>query len=1061
MQICPLCGEENPDRFRFCGMCATQLSASPASVHVRRTVTVVFCDLKGSTEMGERLDPELMREALNRYFAEMRGVLEKHGATVESYLGDAVLAVFGLPRAHEDDALRAVRAAREMQSVLDRLNDDLEARWGVRLANRIGIDTGEVIAGAVGEQRLVTGDAVNTAARLQNAAGAMETLIGHSTFRLVRGSARVEPVEPLVLKGKAEPVPAYRLLEVDESQGSRRQVDTPLVGRAAELLVLEDALARAMRQGVPQAVVVSGDAGSGKSRLIAEFLRRSSESAVILRGRCLAYGEGITFWPLGEVVREAARVADSDSVADARRKVGELVPDDIAARLASAIGLSAEPFATADIFWAARKFFEHLCREQPLVILFEDAHWAEPTFLELIENLIGSGAAARLVVLCSARNELSDSHPDWLAGRAGVSRVRLEPLSGDDCALIIEHLLGSAGLPAAIQARILETAEGNPLFVEQMVSMLIDDGLLVFDGEGGWTAAPESGERVIVPPSISALLAARLDRLAREERAVAEAGSVVGVAFQEAAVAAIAPKQLREGVPDRLEALTRKALIRRQEPSLAREADFRFQHALIRDAAYDGLLKRSRADMHERLGDWLERAAGERALEFEEIVGYHLEQANRYLGELGPLDSRGAELGRRSSRLLGHAGRRALARGDVPAAVDLLGRAAAVVSGAERERLELSVPLGEALIEAGEFGQAETLLTEGMEAASRIEEHGLEMHLRLVHLRLSLLTDPSGWGGAVLSQCRQAIELFDSVGDDDGLDAAWWLIAMVHGQAGTYSVAREAAEKVIEHATRAGDRRQQNRGRVALAFCELDGPSRVPEAIANCERLLGQAEGDRRTQALLEQILAQLYAMHGNFERARELYGQARLTLEDLGDTLQAAGVSIYSGVIELMAGDLPAAERELRRDFATLDGLGERMALSSVAALLSRVLFEQGRFDDADLYCRAAESAAAPDDNQAQVAWRQVRGLLAQRGGDQALAERTLREAVETARAANSPARIAGSLADLALALERGGRAVEAEPARAEALELFRAKGDLVSAAAVASSAAAREASA
>lgn len=1049
MQICPLCGEENPDRFRLCGMCGTQLSATPASVHVRRTVTVVFCDLKGSTELGERLDPELVREALNRYFAAMRAVLERHGATVESYLGDAVMAVFGLPRVHEDDALRALRAAREMQDVLDELNDDLESRWGVRLANRIGINTGEVIAGAVGEQRLVTGDAVNVAARLQSAAGPMTTLIGHSTYRLARGSVRVEPVEPLMLHGKAEPVPAYRLLGVEEAGGGARQLETPLVGRAAELLALEQAFERSGHR-VPQVAVIAGDAGSGKSRLIAEFLRRNSESALILRGRCLAYGDGITFWPLGEVVREAAAITAGDAVSEALAKLEQLAEPDVARRLAAAIGLTTEVFGTADIFWAARKLFERLGAERPLIVLFEDVHWAEQTFLELIENLATTARDAEIALVCSARGELFDSHPDWLSGLANSTRLRLEPLSGDECALIIEHLLGRAGLPPAIQTRILETAEGNPLFVEQMVSMLIDDELLLFDGEGGWRAAEGAAEAVVIPPSISALLSARLDRLQREERVVAEAGSVAGVTFFRGAVETLAPVQIREHVPDRLAALTRKLLIRPQESSLEQQAAFRFQHALIRDAAYEGLLKRARAEMHEQLAGWLEGAAGSRALEYEEIIGYHLEQSSRYLRELGPLDAHGVKLSGRAGRLLGDAGRRALSRGDVPAAVDLLQRATAMLESDGPQCLELSVPLSEALIEQGEFSRAETLLTEGIETAGRLEEHGLEAHLRLVRLRLNFLTNPTGWAEAALKQSEEAITVFTSLGDDAGLDAAWWLIATVHGQSGSYRLAREAVEKVITHAKLAGDRRQQTRSCIALAVCELDGPTPVPEAIDRCERLLQEAEGDRRAQALVTGALAKLYAMQEEFGRARELYSGCRQALRDLGDTLQASSASIYSGAVELLAGDAAAAERELKPDFVTLDSLGERMMLSSVATLLGRALYLQGRYDDADVYCRAAESAAAPDDAEAQVGWRQVKGLLAMRAGRHQAAVRSLEEAVRQARLSDSPAAIAGALSDLAVVLAAAGRSADAQQARAEALALFQAKGDLASAAAL-----------
>lgn len=1045
MQICPLCGEEMPDRFRVCGMCGTQLGAAPAAVHVRRTVTVVFCDLKGSTELGERLDPELVREVLNRYFAEMRAVLERHGATVESYLGDAIMAVFGLPRLHEDDALRAVRAAREMQSVLDRLNDDLEERWGVRLANRVGINTGEVIAGAVGEQRLVTGDTVNVAARLESAAGPMETLIGLATYRLVRAAVKVEEVEPLTLKGKAEPVPAFRLLDVMEIAQSRR-LDTPLVGRAAELLALENAFAKASTSAVPQVSILLGDAGTGKTRLVSEFLERNAESAQVLRGHCLAYGDGITFWPLGEVVRQAAAIGEEDPTVVATAKLQALAGPEVGDRLAAAIGLSSETFAKTDIFWAARKLFEQLSRERPLVVLFDDIHWAEQTFLELIEHVAANATDARLVLLCSARHELDEQRPEWLAELPNRTRLALQPLSSADCALIIEHLLGRAGLPAEIQQKILDTAEGNPLFVEQMVSILVDDGLLVYDGEGGWKAVAEAAGQVVVPPSITALLSARLDRLERDERAVAEAGSVVGVTFQARAVETLCPDQIRPRVPDRLDALGRKLLIRRVDSVPAREEEYRFQHSLVRDAAYEGLLKRARAEMHAKLADWLEGTSGLRALEMEEIVGYHLEQANRYLAELGPLDAAGQAMGLRAGRLLGSAGRRALARGDAPAAADLLRRATTVLPKADPDRLSLVAALGEALIELGQFESGDTVLGEATETAAGAGEHGLEAYLRVVHLRLRYLTDPEQWGEPALRQCQDAITVLESLQHDAGLHAAWWLVGTLHGHAGRLALAQQAIDKAIQHAIKAGDRRQRTRCCTGLAICELDGPTPVPVAIARCEQLLEDAEGDFRAQAWVSGCLARLYAMQGSFDRARELYGRGRQTLRELGDALLEAMMSLYSGGVELLAGDPVAAERELRPDYDKLAALGERVGLSSVAVLLSRALYEQGRFEDADVYCRAAEQAASADDSESQVGWRQVRGLLQLRSGDAGAAVATLIAAVDLARESESPAFLASALADLVTALEGAGLEREAATAREESIALYRAKGDLVS---------------
>src|SRR5580765_3838092 len=324
MAVCPSCGEENPDRFRLCGFCGTPLAVTRPPQEVRKTVTVVFSDLKGSTDLGERLDSEALREVMTRYFDEMRGALERHGGTIEKYIGDAVMAVFGLPRIREDDALRAVRAAAEMRRRLAVLNDELETRWGVRLANRTGVNTGEVVAGdPTADQRLVVGDTVNVAARLEQAATENEVLVGEPTYRLVRDAVEVEPVEPLELKGKAQRVPAYRLISVKSVEEVDRRRDSTLVGRTEELETLASELELVRSGGATRTVTLLAQAGVGKSRLIDEFARSVGEVPV-LRGRCLPYGRGITFWPVVDIVKQAAGIDEADTPAAAYAKIAEL-----------------------------------------------------------------------------------------------------------------------------------------------------------------------------------------------------------------------------------------------------------------------------------------------------------------------------------------------------------------------------------------------------------------------------------------------------------------------------------------------------------------------------------------------------------------------------------------------------------------------------------------------------------------------------------------------------------------------------------------------------------------
>jgi class 3 adenylate cyclase len=385
-------------------MCASELVPEPVAQEVRRTVSIIFSDLKDSTSLGERLDTESLREVLNLYFDEMRRVIERHGGTVEKYIGDAIMAVFGLPKMHEDDAVRAVRAAFEMKKKLEEVNERLESRWHVRLESRTGVNTGEVVAGDVSHgQRLVTGDSVNTAARLEQAASALEILIGEPTYRLVRDTVEVEKMEPLELKGKAQRVPAYKLLSVSSDDGLARRLDAPMVGRLAELDLLIGVLERARSVNRTQLVTVFGPAGGGKSRLLREFVSRAGDEARSLHGRCLSYGDGITFWPLAEVVRSAADIGDDDAHELATSKLRTLAGEsDVAERIGAAIGLVDTTFPIDETFWAARRLLERLASKESLIVVVDDIHWAETTFLDLLPFVLDSGEAP-IVLVCSSR----------------------------------------------------------------------------------------------------------------------------------------------------------------------------------------------------------------------------------------------------------------------------------------------------------------------------------------------------------------------------------------------------------------------------------------------------------------------------------------------------------------------------------------------------------------------------------------------------------------------------------------------------------------------------------
>ncbi|MDQ4029824.1 MAG: AAA family ATPase, partial [Actinomycetota bacterium] len=624
----------------------------------------MFSDVVSSTALGERLDPESLRRVMSRYFDEVRTVLDRHGGTVEKFIGDAVMAVFGVPTLHEDDALRAVRAAVEIREALQALNAELERERGFGISARIGISTGEVVAGnATSSQAFVSGDAVNVAARLEQAAQPGSILVDEPTYELVKDAAAAEPVDALRLKGKAEPVRAFRLVTVAPAVAARqRRLDSAMVGRHRELLRLEATFEQAVGDRSCQLFTILGAAGVGKSRLVEEFLGGVGTNAMVLRGRCLSYGDGITFFPLGQIVGEAADLAEDETPGAALTKIARLVREEqdgelVAKRVAELIGLTEATLGAEESFAAVRRLFDVLAGRQPLVVVFDDLHWAEPMLLELVEYVADWSRDAPILVLCIARPELVDVRPQWAGGKLNATSLLLEPLGDEECEQLVRNLLGQAELQHDVVSRITAAAEGNPLFVEELMAVLIEEGVLSRQ-DGTWIARGDLSS-IRVPRTISALLAARLDRLDEGERTLVQRAAIEGKQFHVGAIFELYPEAAPESVRVHLQALVRADLIRPDRARFGGEQAFRFRHLLIRDAAYESIPKETRAALHERYADWLERRAGERMSEYEEFVGYHLEQAHRYLAELGPVDDSGSLLARRAAQLLASAGRRA------------------------------------------------------------------------------------------------------------------------------------------------------------------------------------------------------------------------------------------------------------------------------------------------------------------------------------------------------------------------------------------------------------------
>ncbi len=1054
MVKCPGCGEENPAKFRLCGYCGTALAAqAPAALpahEVRKTVTIVFSDLKGSTALGELLDPEAMREVTDSYFSAMAAEITRHGGKIEKYIGDAIMAVFGLPRAHEDDALRAVRAAAGMQVALKRVNDDLMRRYGVALANRTGVNTGEVVANddPTANQKLATGDAVNIAARLEQAAPENEIYLGETTYRLVRDAVEVEAVEPLDLKGKAEKVSAYRLVAARGLDGYARRQDTPIVGRDEELTALHAVYRAVCDERMVRMVTVIGDAGQGKSRLVREVVDHVAAGAKVLRGRCLPYGDGITFWPLVGMVWEAVGVVADDSPDLARAKLLAVVGDaEVAARLSSAIGLSPAIFPLHELYWSVRKFLEGLASQAPVVALVDDIHWAEPAFLELLEHLLDTVLDAPILLLATARDELLEEHPQW-GERTASTRLVLRPLGDAAAAQVVGNLLGSANLPPDVLHRIVVAAEGNPLYVEQMLSMLIDSRALRLE-EGQWVRAESYGQ-IAVPPTIQALLEARLDNLARADRAAVEPAAVIGLEFARPALEALAPDAVRSAIGEHLSTLSRKHFIRLVDATKA-DSIYRFHNHLVRETVYNGLLKRARANLHVGFVRWADRvnADRDRALEFQEILGYHLEQAHRYLLELGPLDASGIAIGADAATRLAGAGRRAFARSDMHAAANLLRRATTLLPELDSVRLSMLPELGEALMEMGEFVEARAVLGGAVAAAEQAGDDRLKASASLIGMFVRLYSgEPGEWGSEALRMAEEVIPRLASVGGADAeLATAWRLIGFVHGVAGRYSQANDATVHYMAHARAAGNARLVARSGIGFAIGALSGPMPVPEAITECERIIAEGLSDRQVQSVIMCVLAQLRAMNGEFDEARRLYRHGRSMLRELGQGVSAASTGIDLARVELLAGDLVTAEREIRADYEFLKKMGETYLLSTLEGMLSRIVRDQGRDEEALLLSKAVEAAAADDDVEAQVQWRSVRAPIVARAGDLVAAEVLARSALALAQGSDAPVLQADTMSELAEVLKAAGRSEEARHSMNNAAKLYASKGDKVSA--------------
>ena len=952
----------------------------------RKVVTILFCDLVGSTALGESTDPEALRARMRRYFADLRGIVERHGGTVEKFVGDAVMAVFGIPVSHEDDGLRAIRAASEMQAAVA----------GHGLEARIGVNTGAVVAGGEGET-LVTGDAVNVAARLEQAAAAGETLMGAETRLLVRDAVRVEAVEPLVLKGKSVPVEAYRLLEVlGDAAPLARHLDAPLVGRERE----RQRLWRDYEDGVADRTcrlfTLLGPAGIGKSRLVADFLERVDDSADVLRSRCLSYGEGITYWPLVEMLIAIG-----------------VTPDTV-------IGTS--PPETQLAF---RRLLEGRAATRPQVVVIDDLQWAESVFVDLVEHVADYSRDTPIFLLCIARTELLDLRPGWGGGKVNATSLLLEPLGSGECEELMEHLVADAPLAAELRERITAASAGNPLYVEEMLAMVREHG----------------SDDVAVPPTIQALLQARIDSLDGEVRLVMERGAVEGEVFHRGTVAELAPASMRTGVEGHLATLVRKELIRATTPMLPEDEGFRFRHLLIRDAAYDSLPKATRAELHERFADWL---STHEIVERDEIVGYHLEQAHRYRAELDPGDPALPVLAARVSERLASAGRAAMDRGDFGAGRSLFRRASTILAEDDPGRLVLAPDLAIALLESESLDEAQAAL-----ARARLS---LDPVIAATATVVETSFDFFG-GGSIptdvrLARLEDAYRVLTAANDDEGLGYYWWSLA---GEKWVSLQAEETAaacEHGLEHFRRAGMYRRTDDLTWWVRSAYVFGPKPVPEAIERVRALQREAGDSIALQAGAATTLGRLLAMQGDFEQARELYAFGLDFYRSAGMAVSAAGVTLHGAWIEQHAGNESGTEQYLRRGAEELQALGNMAFFSTVAVRLAQSLYTQARFDEAQELSTVARDASPEGDLINFVFADAVDGCILSHHGHHEEAGALLRRAV--ARVEETDFYFARADVHLMHAemLSRAGEAAAASRAAARGLGELDDKGDVTGAA-------------
>jgi class 3 adenylate cyclase/tetratricopeptide (TPR) repeat protein len=1042
---CPECGFASRDGLKFCGACGSSLSLAGGDAMVRRIATILFADVTGSTALGERVDPESLRALMNRYFTMMRRVIEGHGGTVEKFIGDAVMAVFGYPDVHEEDALRAVRAAVDIRAALSELNVELERDRGFSIRFRTGVNTGEVVAGdPASRTTLVTGDTVNTAARLEQAAEPGDILLGRLTYSLVRDAVVAEHHEPVAAKGKSEPLEAWRLVSVRPLEAGRsRNLESPMVGRERELARLDAAYRQAVADRTCAVFTLLGAAGVGKSRLTEEFLVRVADEATILRGRCLSYGAGITYWPIAELVRGLAGVVEADAAEAARVKVRALFADasdadTLAAALLFAMGLSADAATGDDVAWAFRRLLERQAEARPVVAVIEDIHWAEPALLELVEETAAWTRDSPLVILCPGRPELLDANPTWGGGRLNATTLLLEPLAPDATSRMIEALPGGSALPPSVIERVVAAADGNPLFLEELLATFIDEGLLRQDADGAWQTTGEIGA-IRVPPSISAVLAARLARLDPRERATAQRAAIVGRVFDRPGVVELTPDSERASVPPSLGGLQRKEVIRRERGHAAGEA-YAFRHALIREAAYDGLAKGERAALHERFAGFLEASSGERLAELEEIVAYHLEEAYRYRTELGDPDAEVRVLAEHAAAVLEACGDRAEARTDYAAAVNLFGRSHRLTTDPVR-RAEVGQRLANALFHVQRFREAIDIGQSVVDVAREAGVPGAG-----VHAGLTLLGARQALGEARIDELwagvRAARAAFEGAGDHEGLRRTWMVESFLHSHEGRETESIVAAREAARHAAATGAVGKTAGALSFVADSYAFGNQPVADAIVRIEADMPTIRAVPGAFFLAAGAIATLYAMADDVDAARRYLAARDELAAERGRTRELSN-RLPDGLVGLRSDDPAGFVGAVRDEYRRLVELGDDGVAQLHGVVLGELLLRTGDKTGARTVVREIRTRGTEPPPEVAASLSLLEAAVASVDGDHASALRLARDGVDRMDATEWLAERGAGWMRLAEVLLGAGDVDEAGTAARRSIDLLDQKGD------------------